>query len=409
MAALDGIDLESLRLIVQLQQEDADGLVNGKGRGFEAAPDNEFAAELFKSELKALETVASDRTMCLSMARAVDADQQAIDRHTQIEEEATRDRQEALRHTAPQPARPTASRPAGQRTDQDQETTRKGTDANPDAARSKQLPVLSSIRALKALSLSNDNKKEKSVSAGRSSTVKGPSVSLKNNEKEKTLSRSRKPDITCIACSDNVMVWDAVHCPCSHDYCHNCVKDLYKASMTDESLFPPRCCKLPIPVSLAEQALSRDLISQFETKALEFGIPNRTYCHQLTCSTFIPPSTIHNSIAACPKCNKKTCTICKGSTHDGDCPQDETTQEILRIAKENGWQRCKSCRRVVELNHGCNHISESSCTGIIRPSPLEESTLTNISKPVFAATSSATLVGSNGRRADARNGTRIAC
>ena len=54
------------------------------------------------------------------------------------------------------------------------------------------------------------------------------------------------------------------------------------------------------------------------------------------------------------------CAICKGALRVGNCPRDEAAQQELRLAQANGWQRCYSCRRVVELNYGCNHMSMSS-------------------------------------------------
>ncbi|GKT52609.1 uncharacterized protein ColSpa_12790 [Colletotrichum spaethianum] len=55
--------------------------------------------------------------------------------------------------------------------------------------------------------------------------------------------------------------------------------------------------------------------------------------------------------------------MCKGAEHkDQDCAQDILTQDLLQIAAANGWQRCFSCRRIVELEHGCNHIKRSSAT-----------------------------------------------
>jgi hypothetical protein len=30
---------------------------------------------------------------------------------------------------------------------------------------------------------------------------------------------------------------------------------------------------------------------------------------------------------------------------------------VLEAARENGWQRCNNCRRLVELDMGCNHMT----------------------------------------------------
>uniref|UniRef100_A0A8H7K851 RING-type domain-containing protein n=1 Tax=Bionectria ochroleuca TaxID=29856 RepID=A0A8H7K851_BIOOC len=81
------------------------------------------------------------------------------------------------------------------------------------------------------------------------------------------------------------------------------------------------------------------------------------YCHIKTCSAFIPPSSIQGDKAVCNRCNCSTCTRCKGLHHAGACPADPATQEFLRIAKDNGWQSCQSCHRMVELSTGCHHIT----------------------------------------------------
>lgn len=41
----------------------------------------------------------------------------------------------------------------------------------------------------------------------------------------------------------------------------------------------------------------------------------------------------------------------------GDCPNDTSLQLLLETARENGWQRFFSCCRMVELDHGCKHIT----------------------------------------------------
>ncbi|TDZ20541.1 hypothetical protein Cob_v006699 [Colletotrichum orbiculare MAFF 240422] len=104
--------------------------------------------------------------------------------------------------------------------------------------------------------------------------------------------------------------------------------------------------------------LSSKLIGEFQAKAVEFSTPNRTYCHKPTCSTFIPKEFIKDDIAFCQRCGYRTCVMCKGAEHKNqDCAQDTLTQSLLQVAAANGWQRCLSCRRIVELDHGCYHIT----------------------------------------------------
>lgn len=162
----------------------------------------------------------------------------------------------------------------------------------------------------------------------------------------------------CACCNDAVHYFAAVYAPCGHDYCSECAKRLFTLSTSDESLFPPRCCRQPIPLAAVDVFLTAEFIRHFHEKSIEYTTANKTYCAWPTCSAFIPPSKINGSIAVCPKCAFWVCTMCKGATHQGrDCPKDTALSDLQALAKGEGWQRCYRCRRYIELKHGCNHIT----------------------------------------------------
>jgi hypothetical protein len=87
--------------------------------------------------------------------------------------------------------------------------------------------------------------------------------------------------------------------PCNHRYHAKCLKQLFTLSMQDETLMPPRCCGQEIPVALPQLTLRE--IEKFNDKRLEYSTTDRLYCSQPTCSTFIPPALIANSVGTCPK------------------------------------------------------------------------------------------------------------
>ena len=139
--------------------------------------------------------------------------------------------------------------------------------------------------------------------------------------------------------------------PCKHEYCRDCIQGLFQASLTDDTLFPPRCCKQPITFGGGVR------IRSFESKLIEFDTPDRTYCSNQLCSAFIRVENILEEKATCPECSTITCTVCKSESHLGDCPADAGLQQVLAAAEEHRWQRCFNCRRVIELEVGCNHIT----------------------------------------------------
>lgn len=326
--AYEGIDVASLQLILELQLSDAERLLTGKSREGETS-DEELAASLYKSELESVARFNSDRTMCRSIARAVQLDADSIRSHTEQESQAVLDRQQAL----------------GQN---------HSTVAQNDAIPELDDETLSRLEAMSVLdddenSLVGNNAESSSWAASRPTTL--------------------IPRPKCIACGDTLAPGKEVRCDCSHDYCVGCLESLVRAAITDESLFPPRCCKQPIPMQVIETFFTSAFILEFRAKEAEYGTSNRTYCHMATCSAFINPTFIEEDTATCSQCSVQTCSICKGPSHTNDCPEDETTQEILRIAAENGWQRCQTCRRMVELDTGCNHMSKTppSFTAVSSP------------------------------------------
>ena len=106
---------------------------------------------------------------------------------------------------------------------------------------------------------------------------------------------------------------------CEHKYCHPCLVQLFELSISDESLFPPRCCGSPIPRSTVQGLVGSHLIYQAERKDIERATTDRTYCSNLNCSTFILPEYIDGKEVACPECAEITYAECKKSAYKGLC------------------------------------------------------------------------------------------
>ncbi|CAL8580482.1 hypothetical protein XPA_006203 [Xanthoria parietina] len=138
---------------------------------------------------------------------------------------------------------------------------------------------------------------------------------------------------------------ELIHLPCDHNYCVECTMRLFTSAMTDETLFPPQCCGISIP--LARMELS--------TPASE-----RTYCASQTCSLFLGSQTegLQEEKVHCPRCNTDTCTTCKGVAHESSyCPQDPSVVSLMATAASQGYKQCPSCHLVIELTFGCHHMT----------------------------------------------------
>lgn len=176
-----------------------------------------------------------------------------------------------------------------------------------------------------------------------------------NPETDKTA-----PDLpreNCLICTEDLSYFDAATLPCGHNYCRDCLHRLFNNSFTDESLFPPRCCQQGINVESVEIFMTRELIEQLDEKTIEHNTEDKTYCANTSCNAFVPPASISNNVGVCQKCGTQTCSLCKDNAHDDECQENANTKATLALAQQEGWQRCRRCKAVIELRLGCNHIT----------------------------------------------------
>ncbi|CAD0083636.1 unnamed protein product, partial [Aureobasidium vineae] len=138
--------------------------------------------------------------------------------------------------------------------------------------------------------------------------------------------------ITCVACTDQLPWFDILEASCGHRYCVECLTVLFRDSMVDETMYPPRCCRQAIPLDDAKLVLHPKLVRDFEKKSIELDTQDRTYCFDPRCSAFIPTQRIADDVAGCLDCGKGTCATCKAAAHRGDCPRDENLQQLLQAA-----------------------------------------------------------------------------
>ncbi len=322
------MDEATADLIVSLQLADIDTLQShrtGDDRDGELT-DVQLAFELLQQNLKEISSIVSDRRMTESIAAAIVSDGGLVAATTSEEQSACED------HVLAQPLN--GSNVVSE------------IDLQPEELDDNLLAKLAGAYNSEESGLDFYRLCEEDDNYGE-----GSSSSQNRGEERPPLNRH------CEACRETKKYFDTITTPCKHDYCRDCLRELFEASLTDETLFPPRCCRQPITLNSVGLFLTGDLKRRFEQKKVEFSTPNRTYCSQRSCSAFIPIDQHHGDAGTCANCGTRTCLICKSAAHLEECPQDTALQALVDLASEQGWQRCFACRRVIELEMGCNHIT----------------------------------------------------
>jgi len=324
------LDDEIAALTLQLEEI---GINQGNGKGkypVGRQPDNEVAAGSFQAEILAHLTFLKDLQLAHSIARAVDTDAQAIAELAQPEEQAREDRLHAIR--------------LGNETHEDASST-----GFPIGYSSRNEQAFSNAGIQSIILDGSDDEPDDESQAG-------PSVAYANRQ-ARAFDKFHD-EHQCAVCFEEYRITSMFSLSCGDWYCVDCLKTLFLNATTDETLFPPRCCRQLIPLEYIQRELSINELRAFRDSEIEFSTHDRTYCSNLRCGKFIPPVDIAGDRAECPRCFDITCTACKAAFHEGnDCPADLALQATISLAHAQGWQRCYACRAMVELDYGCNHMT----------------------------------------------------
>ena len=250
------IDTESLSLALRLQYED---LETPKERELS---DTQHAVELYENELALQQQYLSDLVMAMSIAGGADPESETINTLRADEEQAAHDGQAAisLGSTCGDVVSTGALKGSNGKTPEE------------IAARNNHAAVLEDPP--------QSDPMEVEAESSASASARPSEQSLPDLDNTEIIAR-------CDSCYDECGPDGLADCNCAHRYCCTCLKNLFQSSLGNEGLFSPRCCKQPI--SADGRFLSPQLVGQFRAKKLELETPNRTYCHEPSCSTFVPP------------------------------------------------------------------------------------------------------------------------
>lgn len=168
----------------------------------------------------------------------------------------------------------------------------------------------------------------------------------------------RERERECAVCMDRHDMDFMIKVPCPHWYCPEDLANAFQNALNNRRPF--QCCRQEVPIAfLPAGQLPPDFIVRYELLILELNTPNRTYCSNRDCASFVPPTQYRGpDVALCLACGYSTCRHCNAPHHPGrDCPEDEATQRALDLGAAQGWKRCPGCRNLVEKINGCNHMT----------------------------------------------------
>ncbi|KAJ3521790.1 hypothetical protein NMY22_g12165 [Coprinellus aureogranulatus] len=299
-------DLDTAILIAQLQLEDAlevSQARKGKARATAPRTDEELAFEIQAQELGSFKQLYEDYALAKSLNDALSRDADLLDACRVMEEAAQADRRvaELVSRGRPVPRPTEAQRRLGSREFSLERASRSTTPKprRPAPVWPGSIPQLGEEEPLDSIWRFDD--------LSESLPKAGPSI-----DRSKRL-------VSTVDHLLYVTLTEAVLTTCNHYWCTACLKSLIEVYLRDESLHPLRCCKNPfaLPTISTQLASSKRLLEQYNAKKTEYEVPAQN-------------------------------RVCK---------ENEAVDQVRALARESGWQTCPGCFTVVDLHHGCNHMT----------------------------------------------------
>lgn len=288
--------------------------------------DLQHAVMSMRTDILAAQASNSDRTLALSTSTAIATDQSVLALLQHEERVAEQDRRAALALDEGEPTYQEESGPSAS-----------GKAATADRDIDAVFVVMGNL--MDRMALDDTPTDEKRASPEMSSPQTASSVRQ------------------CASCFETCV--STIHMRrCGHEFCKDCTRQMFLGAIKDEELYPPRCCGNVLPPEVALRILDYGELRDFCEGAIEWTAKDRVYCAEPTCSKFIPPWAIQDDHGTCPQCQRQTHLPCRSFAHpDVDCSMDRALQDVLQLADTEHWTRCFNCRAMVELQHGCNHIT----------------------------------------------------
>ncbi|KAI3466918.1 hypothetical protein Pfo_023581 [Paulownia fortunei] len=188
---------------------------------------------------------------------------------------------------------------------------------------------------------------------------------------------------SCSICCEEKLSSMMLSFKCSHKFCSHCLKT-YVEGKIQSAQVPIRCpqlrCKNFISAFECRSFLPVISYESLERVLAEANILNsdKIYCPYPNCSVLLDPreclstkasssSQSENSCVECPVCQRSICVDCGFPWHSlitceeyQNLPLEgrdacDLTSHSLALHKR--WRRCPQCRRMVELTHGCYHLT----------------------------------------------------
>lgn len=174
--------------------------------------------------------------------------------------------------------------------------------------------------------------------------------------------------VSCMICQSNLNQVNSVSVPeCMDTFCKNCLLEYIKIRIEESQVLSMPCpnheCRAEISEALIKGLVSPVLLEKYLTFRNNEELskdPFLRWCPKPDCKGYDIGSLKKNQLT-CNTCGFNFCYYCGEAWHPKQKCKATVDKDMDKWAKNHGLKYCPNCRRKVEKNLGCDHMTCVKC------------------------------------------------
>lgn len=191
---------------------------------------------------------------------------------------------------------------------------------------------------------------------------------LENQRISRKSIRPTGPEVICEICYMEYLVESTITLPCEHMFCHTCINGYLALEINEARVLEIKCCQADCDFVFEESIIQSIINSQLFEKYREFKKnklteldPESKWCPNPKCGQIVKRKKKNSNYLKCHSCNTEICFECNEHWHPKLTCDEASDQSYEEWAKGKNIQKCPQCKRRVEKDSGCNHMTCAVC------------------------------------------------
>ena len=172
----------------------------------------------------------------------------------------------------------------------------------------------------------------------------------------------------CLICQSELNEINKVQVPvCLHNFCQDCIRTYLEIRITESQVdsmpCPEHSCGADIQEEFISMLIPEELFFKFKKfqKAQSLNKnPNLRWCPKPDCEGW-DKGNMQSRELTCNQCGFKFCYYCQEPWHGNSKCRAQVDFALDKYSKKNNVKQCPQCRRRVEKNQGCDHMTCPAC------------------------------------------------